>query len=78
VIIVEKPKQSNIALVADDSASVNMWISGSELREGDIIRVINGSVQMHRDEIILSAASGSIERIGDFEMVFVETPKKRF
>ncbi len=81
VIVLEK-HANGLLWVADETASVNLWSSHAEFREGDIIRVYSGAVQMHKEEIVLCASlNGKIERVGDFEMVFVENPnmsRKKF
>lgn len=64
-------------LVADASGAANLrlLLDASEIREGDILR-IRGVQPVLRPNLVVhvSTVGGAVERIGDFCMVFSETP----
>ncbi|XP_042452754.1 SOSS complex subunit B homolog isoform X1 [Zingiber officinale] len=66
------------ALVADETASVHfqMWGSECEIFEpGDIIRLADGIFSYHKNNLVLRAGKrGKAEKVGEFTMLFVETP----
>jgi ssDNA-binding replication factor A large subunit len=79
--IVEEGKEKTktcIALVADETASVNFQMWGPEceaFQPGDIIRISKGIFSRHRNKLVLRAGRrGAVEKVGEFTMVFVETP----
>ncbi|XP_078445413.1 nucleic acid-binding, OB-fold-like protein [Wolffia australiana] len=67
-----------LALVADESACVNflLWNSECEAFEpGDILHLTNGIFSYHRQKLVLrSGRKGRTERVGEFTMLFVESP----
>ncbi|CAL9093884.1 unnamed protein product, partial [Musa textilis] len=67
-----------LALVADETASVHFQMWGSEceaFEPGDILRLSNGIFSFHRNSLVLRAGKkGSAEKVGEFTMLFVETP----
>ncbi|XP_078152208.1 nucleic acid-binding, OB-fold-like protein [Carex rostrata] len=67
-----------IALVADETASVQFQMWGGEceaFQPGDIIRINKGIFSRHRNKLVLRAGKkGAVEKVGEFTMVFVETP----
>ncbi|OVA11423.1 hypothetical protein BVC80_9003g44 [Macleaya cordata] len=84
-ILLEKDRPSKegqekacLALVADETASVHFHLWGTEcdtFEPGDIIRLTNGIFSYHRNNLILRAGKrGKAEKVGEFTMVFVETP----
>ncbi|KAL2613958.1 hypothetical protein R1flu_025650 [Riccia fluitans] len=86
-IILEKGQPSRVseggpmvcvALVADHSAAAHLQLWGNEceaFQPSDIIRLTNGLFSYHKSNMVLRAGKkGSMEKIGDFSMVFVESP----
>lgn len=70
-----------LALVADETAAVHFQFFGDEcdaFEPGDIIRLTNGIFSYNtnnRNILDLRAGKkGTIEKIGEFTMTFVETP----
>lgn len=67
-----------LALVADDSAAVDflLWESECEAFEpGDILRLTSGIFSFHRQKLALrSGRKGRVEKVGEFTMLFVESP----
>lgn len=67
-----------IALVADETASVQFLMWGSEcvaFEPGDIVRVTNGIFSYHKNNLVLRAGKrGRAEKVGEFTMSFVEAP----
>ncbi|ERN10128.1 SOSS complex subunit B1 [Amborella trichopoda] len=72
------PQRTCLALVADETAAVNFQLWGSEcdaIQAGDIIRLHNGIFSYHRGKLVLRAGKkGKIEKVGEFTMLFVESP----
>jgi len=66
------------ALVADNTASVQLSIWDAQdawIQVGDIIRLKGGYCTLFKNSLILySGRHGSVERIGEFAMLFVENP----
>jgi len=66
------------ALVADQTAAVNLQLWGAEVENfhaGDIIRLTNGYFTLHKQSLFLKAGRrGNLERVGEFCMLFTETP----
>nr|DAD37881.1 TPA_asm: hypothetical protein HUJ06_008523 [Nelumbo nucifera] len=77
-IMVEGQRKTSLALVADETAAVHFQLWGIEcdaFQPGDIIRLTNGIFSYNRDNLGLRAGKrGKIEKVGEFTMVFVETP----
>lgn len=86
-IILEKSKTTTmegqykccLGLVADETAAVNFqfWQDECEAFEaGDIVRLTNGifSFSHHNNLVLRAGKKGKIEKVGEFTMVFVETP----
>ncbi|CAA7398502.1 unnamed protein product [Spirodela intermedia] len=67
-----------LALVADESAAVEflLWDSECEAFEpGDILRLTSGIFSFHRHKLVLrSGRKGRVEKVGEFTMLFVESP----
>lgn len=68
-----------LALVADETAAVHFQLWGDEcdaFRPGDILRLTNGIFAYgNRNYLVLRAGKrGSIEKVGEFTMNYVETP----
>ncbi|OWM78045.1 SOSS complex subunit B1 isoform X2 [Punica granatum] len=67
-----------LALVADETAAVHFQFWGDEcdaFKPGDIIRLSNGIFSYNRNSLVLRAGKkGSIEKVGEFTMAYVETP----
>ncbi|XP_020099711.1 SOSS complex subunit B homolog isoform X2 [Ananas comosus] len=77
--IVEDGKETTcLALVADETASVHFQMWGSEcgaFEPGDIIRLSDGIFSYHKNNLVLRAGKrGKAEKVGEFAMLFVETP----
>mmetsp|Transcript_34761 Transcript_34761/g.56302 ORF Transcript_34761/g.56302 Transcript_34761/m.56302 type:complete len:156 (+) Transcript_34761:119-586(+) len=66
------------ALVADTSACVNLslWDSqGEQLQPGDIVRMKGGYTSLFKGSLVISSGKfGTLERIGEFCMLFTENP----
>ncbi|XP_031485251.1 uncharacterized protein LOC116254196 [Nymphaea colorata] len=75
---IEGPERVCLALVADETAAVHFQFWGGEcdaFEKGDIIRLSNGIFSFHKGKLLLRAGKrGKIEKIGEFTMLFVETP----
>ncbi|XP_008777712.2 SOSS complex subunit B homolog isoform X2 [Phoenix dactylifera] len=67
-----------LALVADETASVHFQMWGSECKAfepGDIIRLTDGIFSYHKNNLVLRGGKkGKAEKVGEFTMLFVETP----
>eukprot|EP01018_Ginkgo_biloba_P032959 Gb_34321 [translate_table: standard] len=67
-----------LSLVADPSAAVHFQLWGNEcdaFQPGDIIRLTNGIFSYHKANLVLRAGKkGKTLKIGEFTMVFVESP----
>ncbi|KAL8228915.1 hypothetical protein R6Q57_013815 [Mikania cordata] len=68
-----------MALVADESASVNFQLWNEEcdaFKPGDIVHLSNGIFSYNRsNRLVLRAGKrGKVEKVGEFTMVFVESP----
>ncbi|CAA6662119.1 unnamed protein product [Spirodela intermedia] len=56
-----------LALVADESAAA--------FEPGDILRLTSGIFSFHRHKLVLrSGRKGRVEKVGEFTMLFVESP----
>lgn len=66
------------ALVADETAAVHFQLWGDEcdaFEPGDIIQLANGIFSYNRNSLVLRAGKrGKVDKVGEFTMVFVETP----
>ncbi|KAL9227810.1 hypothetical protein vseg_003459 [Gypsophila vaccaria] len=67
-----------LALVADETAAVHFLLWGEEsdaFQTCDIIQLSNGIFSYQRNNLILRAGKrGTIEKIGEFTLPYVETP----
>ena len=68
-----------LALVADETASAHFQFWSDEcdgFEPGDIIRLANGIFSYNRNNNLFLRAGrrGAIEKVGEFTMVFLETP----
>lgn len=67
-----------LTLVADETASVHFQLWGDEclaFELGDIICLTCGIFSYHKSNLVLRAGrKGKAEKIGEFSMLFVETP----
>ncbi|KAF2294940.1 hypothetical protein GH714_029274 [Hevea brasiliensis] len=74
----EGQNKTCLALVADETAAVHFQFWGDEcdaFEPGDIIHLINGIFSYNRNNLVLRAGKrGTIEKVGEFTMAFVETP----
>lgn len=66
-------------LVADETAAVHFLLWGTEcdaFEPGDIVRLTSGIFSYHRgNNLFLRAGKrGRVEKVGEFTMMFVETP----
>ncbi|XP_030552478.1 SOSS complex subunit B homolog isoform X2 [Rhodamnia argentea] len=77
-VATEGQSKTCLALVADESAAVHFQFWGEEcdlFKPGDIIRLTNGIFSYNRNHLLLRAGKrGSIEKVGEFTMTYVETP----
>lgn len=75
---IEGHNKTCLALVADETAAVHFQLWGDEcdaLEPGDIIQLANGIFSYNRNSLVLRAGKrGKVEKVGEFTMVFVETP----
>eukprot|EP01114_Cavostelium_apophysatum_P017443 TRINITY_DN5182_c0_g1_i1.p1 TRINITY_DN5182_c0_g1~~TRINITY_DN5182_c0_g1_i1.p1 ORF type:complete len:146 (-),score=9.03 TRINITY_DN5182_c0_g1_i1:30-467(-) len=79
---ITKTKENNImahALVADASACVNLslWDTDAEwMQPGDIFQLRGGYSTLFKNSLVLYSGKrhGSMERTGEFTMLFVESP----
>lgn len=67
------------SLVADETAAVHFQLWGDEcdvVEPSDIIRLTNGIFSYSRNNnlVLRAGKRGKIEKVGEFKMVFVETP----
>uniref|UniRef100_A0A452ZF04 Uncharacterized protein n=1 Tax=Aegilops tauschii subsp. strangulata TaxID=200361 RepID=A0A452ZF04_AEGTS len=67
------------SLVADETAAVHFLLWGTEcdaFESGDIVRLTSGIFSYHRgNNLFLRAGKrGRMEKVGEFTMMFVETP----
>ncbi|ONK78580.1 uncharacterized protein A4U43_C02F20310 [Asparagus officinalis] len=67
-----------LSLVADETAAVHFQMWGGECDAfipGDIVQLTNGIFSYHKNNLVLRAGrKGRAEKIGEFTMVFVESP----
>ncbi|KAL3678920.1 hypothetical protein R1sor_021876 [Riccia sorocarpa] len=67
-----------VALVADSTAAAHLQLWGNEceaFQPSDIIRLTSGLFSYHKSNMVLRAGKkGTMEKIGGFSMVFVESP----
>ncbi|RLN34095.1 hypothetical protein C2845_PM03G09930 [Panicum miliaceum] len=68
-----------LALVADDTAAAHFLLWGGEcgaFEPGDIVRLTGGIFSYHRGNALVLRAGrrGRAEKVGEFTMLFVETP----
>uniref|UniRef100_A0A0E0LJZ4 Uncharacterized protein n=1 Tax=Oryza punctata TaxID=4537 RepID=A0A0E0LJZ4_ORYPU len=68
-----------MALVADETAAVHFLLWGAEcdaFEPGDIVRLIGGifSYHMSNNLVLRAGRRGRTEKVGEFTMLFVETP----
>ncbi|KDP21538.1 hypothetical protein JCGZ_22009 [Jatropha curcas] len=75
---IERQNKTCLALVADETAAVHFQLWGDEcdaFEAGDIVRLTNGIFSYSRNNLVLRAGKrGTIEKIGEFTMAYVETP----
>ncbi|KAM5563870.1 hypothetical protein ABKV19_018475 [Rosa sericea] len=75
---VEGHNKTCLALVADETAAVHFQLWGDEcdaFEPGDIIQLANGIFSYNRNSLVLRAGRrGKVDKVGEFTMVFVETP----
>ncbi|PRQ26231.1 putative nucleic acid-binding protein [Rosa chinensis] len=75
---IEGHNKTCLALVADETAAVHFQLWGDEcdaFEPGDIIQLANGIFSYNRNSLVLRAGKrGRVEKVGEFTMVFVETP----
>ncbi|GAB4829720.1 hypothetical protein Ancab_019372 [Ancistrocladus abbreviatus] len=74
----EGESKACLALVADETAAVHFQFWGEEcdaFELGDIVCLVNGIFSYNRHNLVLRAGRrGKIEKVGEFTMVYVETP----
>ncbi|KAK9206779.1 hypothetical protein WN943_017058 [Citrus x changshan-huyou] len=74
----EGQNKTCLALVADETAAVHFqfWQDECDAFEpGDILRLTNGIFSYVRKSLVLRAGKrGSVQKIGEYTMAFVETP----
>lgn len=69
-----------MALVADETAAVHFQLWGTEcdaFSAGDIIRLSDGIFSYHKNKsnlVLRAGKRGKTEKVGEFTMLFVETP----
>uniref|UniRef100_A0ACD5UMB2 Uncharacterized protein n=1 Tax=Avena sativa TaxID=4498 RepID=A0ACD5UMB2_AVESA len=68
-----------LSLVADETAAVHFLLWGAEcdaFEPGDIVRLTSGIFSYHKgNSLVLRAGKrGRVEKVGEFTMLFVETP----
>lgn len=75
---IEGHNKTCLALVADETAAVHFQLWGDEcdaFEPGDIIQLANGIFSYNRNSLVLRAGKrGKVDKVGEFTMVFVETP----
>ena len=72
-------EETCLSLVADETAAVHFLLWGTEcdaFEPGDIVRLTSGIFSYHRgNNLFLRAGKrGRVEKVGEFTMMFVETP----
>ncbi|KQK15735.1 SOSS complex subunit B homolog [Brachypodium distachyon] len=72
-------EETCMSLVADETAAVHFMLWGAEceaFQPGDIVRLTGGIFSYHRgNSLVLRAGKrGRAEKVGEFTMLFVETP----
>ncbi|KAL6656776.1 hypothetical protein ACP70R_004556 [Stipagrostis hirtigluma subsp. patula] len=72
-------EETCLALVADETAAAHFLLWGGEcgaFEPGDIVRLTGGIFSYHRaNSLVLRAGRrGRAEKVGEFTMLFVETP----
>ncbi|XP_062189874.1 uncharacterized protein LOC133892902 [Phragmites australis] len=72
-------EETCLALVADETAAAHFLLWGGEcgaFEPGDIVRLTGGIFSYHRgNNLVLRAGRrGRAEKVGEFTMLFVETP----
>ncbi|XP_006658698.1 SOSS complex subunit B homolog [Oryza brachyantha] len=75
----EAREETCLALVADETAAVHFLLWGAEcdaFEPGDIVRLTGGIFSYHRGNSLALRAGrrGRTEKVGEFTMLFVETP----
>lgn len=77
-VAMEGQNKTCLALVADETAAVHFqfWQDECDAFEpGDILRLTNGIFSYVRKSLVLRAGRrGSVQKIGEYTMAFVETP----
>lgn len=78
-VTMEGQNRTSLALVADETAAVHFQLWGDEceaFEPGDIIRLGNGIFSYSRGHnlVLRAGKRGKAEKVGEFTMVFVETP----
>lgn len=77
-ITLEGQHKTCLALVADETAAVHFQLWGDEcdaFEGADIIGLANGIFSYNRNNLVLRAGKrGKAEKVGEFTMLFVETP----
>lgn len=76
---VEEREVTCLALVADETAAAHFLLWGGEcgaFEPGDIVRLTGGIFSYHRGNALVLRAGrrGRAEKVGEFAMLFVETP----
>ncbi|NP_001159037.2 uncharacterized protein LOC100276318 [Zea mays] len=72
-------EETCLALVADETAAAHFLLWGAEcgaFEPGDIVRLTDGIFSYHRGNALVLRAGrrGRAEKVGEFAMLFVETP----
>uniref|UniRef100_A0A0D3GSG8 Uncharacterized protein n=1 Tax=Oryza barthii TaxID=65489 RepID=A0A0D3GSG8_9ORYZ len=72
-------EETCLALVADETAAAHFLLWGAErdaFEPGDIVRLTGGIFSYHRSNSLVLRAGrrGRAEKVGEFTMLFVETP----
>lgn len=75
----EEKEVTCLALVADETAAAHFLLWGGEcgaFEPGDIVRLTDGIFSYHRANALVLRAGrrGRAEKVGEFTMLFVETP----
>ncbi|GAB2230260.1 hypothetical protein Droror1_Dr00014518 [Drosera rotundifolia] len=74
----EGGQKSCLALVADETAAVHFQLWGEEsdaFEPGDIVDLSEGIFSYNRRNLVLRAGrKGKMEKVGEFTMLYVETP----
>lgn len=74
----ERGQKSCLALVADETAAVHFQLWGEEsdaFEPGDIVHLSEGIFSYNRRNLVLRAGrKGKMEKVGEFTMLYVETP----